>query len=757
MSASLLLLLAALCARASAAPAPLELTAEQGTRPVVGAQALVDPTGGLSIEDLRARERAGKVSWEETRRFNFGYSARRRWLKLSVRNRDSAPDWLLEMGYPLIQGVEVHQFDGNRLVASYKTGRLRPFASRPVPYHSFVFPVAIPRGATHEVYVMAESNGTLFVPLSFSTRDDLLAASVRKTTAFGAYAGIIIAMALYNLFLLFAFRDRNYLYYVVYAATFCLLLASLNGMAYQYLWPSWPGWNKVSVPVLVGVSYLFLVLFTRSFLETRRLAPRLDLSLIAVVGGALFLILGGAFHYGLFVNRFTSQFISAVPLLMIPLSARCVQRGSYAAMYYLVAFGCFFLGSGTHAARDLGWLPQNFVTDNGPYLGSAAEMLVLSLGLAARIKRLKEDKLRSEERLAQEQGAAMLASRVAHDIRSPLAALDVVEKDLAVLPESKRVLVRGAINRIRDIANTLVAKKQAGSAPAEPSIESLSDLADAILSEKRLQYRKQGGLVLEADFAPGALGLFARVEAGALKRDLSNLITNAVEAVGPSGRVVVSLREEDGRAVLAVQDDGAGIPPDLLPRIGEKGFTQGKTGGQGLGIHHARADALSWGGALDVESAPGRGTTVALRLPLAQVPDWFMPRLEVRAGGPVVVLDDDASIHQVWQERLQAARASASGPKIQHFFRAAELRAWMQAEPVLARDAVFLVDYELRGERTTGLDLISELGIAGRSVLVTSRADERAVSEGCLRLGVKLLPKSSAAFLPVAVRDAAQV
>ncbi|MBI3289617.1 MAG: sensor histidine kinase, partial [Elusimicrobia bacterium] len=631
MKAGLLLLLAALCPHASAAPARLDLTTAQGVRPVVVAQVLVDASGSLSIEELRARERAGKFSWDEARRFNFGYSARRRWLKLAVRNRDSAPDWLLEMGYPLIQGVEVHQFDGAKLIASYKTGRLRPFASRPVPYHGFVFPVTVPRGATHELYVMAESNGTLFVPLSFTTRDALLAASVKKTTAFGAYVGIILAMALYNLFLLFAFRDRNYLYYVVYAATFCVLLASLNGMAYQYLWPSWPGWNKVSVPVLVGVSYLFLVLFTRSFLETRRLAPRFDLGLTAVLGGAVFLILGGAFHYGLFVNRFTSLFISAVPLVMIPVSVRCMQRGSYAAIYYLVAFGCFFLGSGTHAARDLGWLPQNFVTDNGPYLGSAAEMLVLSLGLAARIKKLREDKLRSEERLAQEQGAAALASRVAHDIRSPLAALDVVEKDLSRLPESKRVLVRGAINRIRDIANTLVSKKHSADAPisAAPSTESLSGLADAILSEKRLQYRKQAGLVLEADFAAGAHGLFARVEAGALKRDLSNLITNAVEALGPSGRVIVSLHEEDDRAVLAVQDDGMGIPREALPRIGEKGFTHGKPGGQGLGVHHARADALSWGGTLDIESSPGRGTKVALRLPLAQAPAWFVPRLEV--------------------------------------------------------------------------------------------------------------------------------
>lgn len=760
-AAALLLLVPVLAA--AAAPG-LELRRGVETYRVASAQVLADPTNALTIEGLRALEKDGRAAWKTTKRFNFGYTTARRWLKLTIANQDTAEgDWLLELCYPLVQGIEFHQFTGGRHVAGNKTGKLLPFRSRAVAYHNFLFPFSAPKGGTTELYVMAESNGTLFVPLGVVSKNALLAKSALKTTAVGVYVGIITAMVLSNLFLFFAFRDRNYLYYVVYATTFCLLLGSLNGMSYQYLWPDWPAWNKVCVPVLVGVSYLFLALFTKSFLETRRLAPRMDLGLNAVLAGALFLIVGGAFHYGLFVNRFTSLFISAVPFVMIPVSARCVQRGSGAAVYYLIAFGCFFLGSSTHAARDLGWLPQNFVIDNGPYLGSAAEMLLLSLGLAARIKRLKEDTHRSElqaaeaqRELAQERVAAALAARVAHDIRSPLAVLDVVEKDT----EGGRALLRPAIRRIRDIVNTLAARKQTGVEPqsgsAEPTVEPLASLVDLILSEKRLEYRKDSGITIEADLAPDAHGLFSRVEPSALMRDLSNLVTNAVEAVGARGRVIVALREEGGRAVLTVQDDGPGISAEVLSRIGEKGFTHDKPGGQGLGVHHARADARAWGGALEIESAPGCGTRVHLRLPLASPPAWFLPRLELRPGSRVVVLDDDPSIHQVWQERLNASGAGES-LRVSHFFRAAELRDWTRAKPNLARDTVYLVDYELKGERATGLDLIAELGLADRAILVTSRADERAVVETCLRLGVKLLPKSYAAFLPLAILDEARV
>ena len=756
----LLLLLATLCrpaVAANAAPGLIELGRDRTVYPVVSAQVLTDPTRSLTIDQVRLMEKAGTAAWQTATRFNFGYSTARRWLKVTVANRDSASaDWLLELGYPLIQGVELHEFSGAKHVAGYKTGRLLPFGSRPIAYHNFLFPVTIPKGGVAELYLMAESNGTVFVPLSLSTKDALLATSVRKTTAIGLYVGIIAAMVLYNLFLLLAFRDRNYLLYIGYAASFCLLMSSLNGTAYQYLWPDWPKWNMVSVPVLVGISYLFLALFTRSFLETRKLAPRLDIGLDIVIAGAAFLILGGAFHYGLFVNRFTSLFISAVPLVMIPISARCVQRGSHVAIYYLIAFGFFFLGSGTHAARDMGWLPQNFATENGPYLGSAAEMLLLSLGLAARIKRLRD-------RLAQQLAVSAFASQVAHDIRSPLAALDAIEKDLSQLAEGKRVLVRGAVSRIRDIANSLLAKhdeikaalneasRAPASSPESTSVELLSSLIEGILTEKRLQFQAKLGVAIEAELGSGSYGLFARLAPAAFKRDLSNLVNNAVEAVGDQGHVLVSLASDGDRVVLKITDDGPGIPAEVLTKLGERGFTHGKPGGLGLGIHHAKVDAAAWGGALEIHSQPGRGTTISLGLPRAEPPAWFVPRLELREGGVLIVLDDDATIHQVWQGRFNSLRAKEKGVEIHHFFRASELFAWCKANPQKAQHALYLIDYELLGGSQSGLDLIAELGLNGLAILVTSRAEESAIVQRCVKMGVRMIPKGLAGFVPATI------
>ncbi|OGR98493.1 MAG: hypothetical protein A2V88_05980 [Elusimicrobia bacterium RBG_16_66_12] len=760
--------------------ASLTLELARSVYPVRNVQVIVDPSKSLSIEDIRELEGRKAAGWHRAERLNFGYSSARYWLKVPVSNLSSeSAEWLLEFGYPLIQVLHVHQFIGARQVASWQTGKLSPFNSRPIGYRNFLFNFSVPRGTQTDLYLMIESVGTVLAPMAVYTPLEFLSHSVKKTTAIGIYCGIILAMVLYNFFLFVTIRDHNYLFYIAYALTFCLLMTSLNGMTYQYLWPDRVQWNKVSVPVLAGGCYLFLALFTKSFLETKRLVPRMDWGLDAVVAGAVFLIIGGLFRYGLFVNRFTSLFISAVPLIVLPISLRCVQLGSRVAAYYFIAFGFFFIGSGTRAARDLSWLPQNFVTENGPYLGSAAEMILLSLGLAVRIKLLKEDKLKSElqaveaERqlaesrkiLENQSAVSTLASQVAHDIRSPLAALDSVIKDVSHLPEDKRIIIRSAVSRIHDIANDLIGQNRelrvatakdvdaATMATSEPRTrELLSSHIAPLITEKRMQFRSKIGIVIEARLDAASYGLFADIQPTEFKRLVSNLVNNAVEALGDTGTVTVRLAAEAERFRLVVQDTGKGIPPAILAKLGQRGETHGKAGGSGLGLYHARTAVESWGGTLELQSEVGRGTTAVLNLPKARPPEWFVSVLELDAQRPVVVLDDDTSIHQVWQGRFDSLCPMGPALKVLHFSTPAELRDWVKADAARARDAVYLMDYELLGHKDTGLTLIAELGLGEWSILVTSRFEENAILEECLRLKARMIPKGLAGFVPIQVQ-----
>ena len=95
------------------------------------------------------------------------------------------------------------------------------------------------------------------------------------------------------------------------------------------------------------------------------------------------------------------------------------------------------------------------------------------------------------------------------------------------------------------------------------------------------------------------------------------LLSNALDAVQPQGTVQIGCRPLAGEFIeVAIMDDGSGVAPDDLPRVFEPFFTTKPPGkGTGLGLTIARNIVLQYGGAIDLTSQPGRGTTVAVRLP----------------------------------------------------------------------------------------------------------------------------------------------
>ena len=359
----------------------------------------------------------------------------------------------------------------------------------------------------------------------------------------------------------------------------------------------------------------------------------------------------------------------------------------------------------------------------------------------------------------------VLAAQVAHDIRSPLAALDAALNKTDQLPEKQRVMVRHAVNRIRDIANNLLEKNRqqvkaapvtesAAAAIGEPQeVRLLSSLIDPVITEKRLQFESKSGVNIDFELTRESYGLFARIQPVEFRRMTSNLVNNAVEALGNKGAVKVGLAHDGGNIVLTVNDNGKGIPPEILAKLGQRGETHGKAGGSGLGLFHARTTAESWGGSLVITSELGKGATITIKLPKAEAPEGFVPVLALISGRPVVVLDDDATIHQVWQGRFDSARIEKHDIEVAHFSEPCKLREWVKNNTTQSATAVYLFDYELLGYKETGLSLAEELKLCGKTILVTSRCEEKFIIDECKRLKVRMIPKGLAGFVPIQISD----
>jgi len=350
-------------------------------------------------------------------------------------------------------------------------------------------------------------------------------------------------------------------------------------------------------------------------------------------------------------------------------------------------------------------------------------------------------RVKEQSRLAAEaqKRAALseLAHEVAHNIRSPLSALDMLVTATDQIPVERRLLIQGAMMRVHDLADRVL---DAHRAPERNIGEvSIDSLLENLIEEKRFGWRLRPALKLSFSGTSPVHPRFVQIDAGQLKAVISNLLNNAAEAIPDTGEIAVRLSGIDDNVEVAITDNGAGIAPEVLERLGEKGATFGKTEGSGIGLFHARNVLREAGGTLNIESVLGVGTTVRVRLPVVAPPAWFLGELTLPSEGTVIAIDDDRLVLNEWQRRFAEASPAA---QFHVFSSINECLQWAkhQSEPI----ALVLSDYDT-GELRNGLDLIGELraqnGVT-TAVLVTARAEDPALAEACVREGVKLFSKN---------------
>ncbi|MBV9576776.1 MAG: HAMP domain-containing histidine kinase, partial [Gammaproteobacteria bacterium] len=228
------------------------------------------------------------------------------------------------------------------------------------------------------------------------------------------------------------------------------------------------------------------------------------------------------------------------------------------------------------------------------------------------------------EKNTRELAFSQMAKQVAHDIRSPLSALDVIIKDLIKIPEEQRILIRNAINRIHDIANNLLNKHNIKSpiddeAESNDAPELISDLVSSVISEKRAQFKN-----IEIEFTTNihesAYGCFANISIADFKRVLSNLLNNSIESLADKkkGLIKIELSTRKSHLIFSIQDNGCGIAADILPKIISGEIITRKKNGHGLGLSYAiQMIEDRWRGQLAIQSCINEGTKIEIILPQA--------------------------------------------------------------------------------------------------------------------------------------------
>ncbi|GAB4575687.1 MAG: PEP-CTERM system histidine kinase PrsK [Rhodothalassiaceae bacterium] len=204
---------------------------------------------------------------------------------------------------------------------------------------------------------------------------------------------------------------------------------------------------------------------------------------------------------------------------------------------------------------------------------------------------------------------------VAHDVKNILSQLMVMLRNFerhAADPEFQRDMfetISNSVERLQKMMQRL-ARIAEGGGGADDS----TDVVLAPILREVAEGHKARGQDVRLDLPDR--DIMVRCAPDRLMAVVEHLVANAIEAGGPDVSVRIGLREQGGRAVIEIEDDGPGMSAEFIRDRLFRPFKSTKLSGFGVGAYQCREFAREHGGDLDAISSPGSGTTMRLTLPL---------------------------------------------------------------------------------------------------------------------------------------------
>ncbi len=317
---------------------------------------------------------------------SFGFRDTRFVFRVQLINLQASPQTLfLEIAYPLLDSVDVYTNRLDETSLLYRLGDSLPFHQRPIVHRNYVLPYTLSANEKVTLYFSIHTSSATQFPLRLWSPTAFYSNEINMSLWFGAYFGVMLVMALYNLFIFIAVRNSEYFWYVCYVLAIVGFQATIDGLSFQYLWPNAVTWNTFNVSVWVGALMIGTLTFQEAFLELRKRSPRL----YRINRVALYIAIG------LMLSSFMLPYQLTIRIGAVLTSGACLlallagywvwYRGYSQARYYCLAWTVLIVGGFFTVMNMVGVLPRTPFTVYATAVGSLIEVVLLSFALAERI------------------------------------------------------------------------------------------------------------------------------------------------------------------------------------------------------------------------------------------------------------------------------------------------------------------------------------------------------------------------------------
>ena len=479
----------------------------------------------------------------------------------------------------------------------------------------------------------------------------------------GVFFGVVAILAVYYLLLYVSLRDSSYIAYALVLGSLIGLFSITEGLVYRHVLGSrLPVVNNLLSLGFALLLFLWLTQFSRCILDTRQkliVADRVLVGLIVFDTANLLLwvpVLGAA--QSTYPVQFVMPFVGAVhTAIFLAVGIISALRGAPFAWLYVLGWVLAAAGSWAQILREDQILMDNVATRYAIYWGVLGQLFCLSLTVSFRLHRMRRHREQQIRKLVEADklvSIGTMAASLGHEIANPNSAissnaaflrkfyehlvplLDSTQENDAggrvgglpygVVRDRMRRAISGVAHSADRIAGIIAEFRgfYRRTRTEHTEIVDVNGVVDSALMVFGHQIRRYN-IPLRAERAPSLPPVAGSSQQ--LEQLVVNLLSNAVEAIrdvrdtGHHGReegIGITTRATREEVELVVADDGIGMEPETIERVGEAFFsTREERGGTGIGLYVATHIVREHSGSLSFSSQPGIGTTATVRLPQA--------------------------------------------------------------------------------------------------------------------------------------------
>jgi signal transduction histidine kinase len=532
------------------------------------------------------------------------------WLAFTYLNQtNQQEDKILEIDNPHVDWLNVYALDsagGFQLLV--ETGDKLLFSSRPIRHRNFAIPLSYASGETRTILIKIDKrNSSLSFPTYLWNENNFYSKYFTQNLWYGLFFGIIVLCLFYALMAFIFLRKALYGWYFLLVFTSAASLFSLLGYSFQYVYPNVLDINGIFRAYLQGAFYVCMVKFTQQYLNLPYHQPLVNrlLNYMLIIIGLLALAIPFSLDFmirnNLWIGPLTYAIYFTGFILFVFGAIRSYTRQRITVLIYFLAWGTLLVGYVIWISSSLGFIPAESLKVNPVLIGSSLETFIFSVGLTYQISKVYNERNQLSLAMARQQKDLLKAyvegtekerqriSRELHDdIGSRLGSL----KRFISGNESHSVTLEKQIDILCQDVRSLSHQLAPTSLEMADFRQLINQLLEEVSQHKELKTDVQFYDVPKI-LSPEITHHLFRIT----QEIISNILKHA-----HATELDIQFFGYENEIVMTIEDNGQGF--DVTSHA------------SGIGLKNMKARAESLNGLIEINSTPGNGTTIMIKIPV---------------------------------------------------------------------------------------------------------------------------------------------